>query len=40
MYGLSNGITKFDLSWPLKVKGQGQANPEKFEVKYLKNGTR
>ena len=36
MYGLSNGIKIFDLSWPLKVK----VNPEKFEVEYLKNGTR
>ena len=29
----------FDLSWPLKVKDQGQ-NPGKFEVEYLENGTR
>ena len=31
IYGLSNGISKFDLRWPLKVKSQGQS------LKYLKS---
>ena len=39
MYGLSNGIKIFDLSWPLKVKGQGQTL-ESLKSNYLENGTR
>ena len=41
MHGLSNGENIFDPRWPLKVKGQGQINPQKnSEVDYLENGTR
>ena len=39
MYGLSNGMKFFNLRWHLEVKRQGQIL-KKFQVKYLKNGTR
>ena len=39
LYELKNDENIFDLSWPLKVKGQNQT-PKTSEVEYLKNGTK
>ena len=39
MYELSNDENIFDLSWPLKVKGQ-KSNSKNFEVEYLEKGTK
>ena len=37
MHGLSNSENIFDLKWPLKVKGQGQAPPPKKKKKKFRN---
>ena len=39
MYGLSNGIKNFDLSWSSVVEVHGHTL-KNFEVEYLENSTR